>query len=354
MFEVRWCHSGVFHFFHSMPRAFSCWHGRRPDPSLFRVRGEPSEDAGDLLDMDLHTLVDGLLGENDNEEWSTGPEGAATHGKRTREDLEATLAPPPSTLLKEEQSPPRQKDGPPQPRWPLLPSRIAPRSEAPHSEPSQLPLPHLAVQVHPPHFSVQLPPPTIGMSASAQLSESQHEQLCCQLAGPASLAGLGAAPGGTALQPVPQLAGSVVQLAGYTRLAVCKPSAPGAARQTATPPQAGPAHGAAVAATPTDHSDRHHFGAGQAGTQAGPQAGTQAEASALLPVERSAGVEGGLEVRTASAMEPSTSTSQSASTSARGDRAAEPRVTVEPTELTPLVASCADPYVPEPPYCTCT
>ena len=55
-----------------MPRSFSTWHGRRPDPKLFSVpsdstppnsHGEALDKVGDeSLDVDLQTLVDNLLG----------------------------------------------------------------------------------------------------------------------------------------------------------------------------------------------------------------------------------------------------------------------------------------------------
>ena len=52
-----------------MPRSFSSWHGRRPDPKLFNVpndsppNGLPVEgEQSDHLDVDLQSLVDTLLG----------------------------------------------------------------------------------------------------------------------------------------------------------------------------------------------------------------------------------------------------------------------------------------------------
>ena len=155
-----------------MPRAFSCWHGRRPDPKLFSTHGEPTqtEEAGSLLDIDLHTLVDGLLGENDNDNWSTGPEGTKTHGKRARGEGELETQASPLTLPNEEPAPPSppEKDSPPLP-LPLPPLTAVPKP----MPPSQ----HLGQQLPLPHFSVPLPPPTIGMSASAQLSGCEHQQL---------------------------------------------------------------------------------------------------------------------------------------------------------------------------------
>ena len=57
-----------------MPRSFSSWHGRRPDPKLFNVpndsppNGPPVEgEQNDHLDVDLQTLVDTLLGPEDSE-----------------------------------------------------------------------------------------------------------------------------------------------------------------------------------------------------------------------------------------------------------------------------------------------
>ena len=57
-----------------MPRSFSSWHGRRPDPKLFNVpndsppNGLPVEgEQSDHLDVDLQTLVDTLLGPEDTE-----------------------------------------------------------------------------------------------------------------------------------------------------------------------------------------------------------------------------------------------------------------------------------------------
>ena len=156
-----------------MPRAFSCWHGRRPDPKLFSTpHGEQTqtEEADSQLDIDLHTLVDGLLGENDNDNWSTGPEGTKTHGKRARGEGELETQASPLTLPNEEPAPPSppEKDSPPLP-LPLPPLTAVPKP----MPPSQ----HLGQQLPLPHFSVPLPPPTIGMSASAQLSECEHQQL---------------------------------------------------------------------------------------------------------------------------------------------------------------------------------
>ena len=170
-----------------MPRAFSCWHGRRPDPKLFNTHGEQAqaEEAGSptasLLDIDLHTLVDGLLSENDNDQWSTGPEGTKTHGKRARGEGElATMRTSPLTLPNEELLP----TAPPKEESPPLPLPLPPTTAAP--EPMPPPSQHLG-QLPPPHFSVPLPPPTIGMSTSTQQSECQHQQLSeSLLLGPAA------------------------------------------------------------------------------------------------------------------------------------------------------------------------
>ena len=59
-----------------MPRSFSSWHGRRPDPKLFNVPNDspPNAHLGegehDHLDVDLQTLVDTLLGPEDSAAFS--------------------------------------------------------------------------------------------------------------------------------------------------------------------------------------------------------------------------------------------------------------------------------------------
>ena len=71
-----------------MPRSFSPGHRRRPDPKLFRVPGEQEDDLGDQLDNDLQTLVDTLLVENGQGEWTTG-------GGEASASAAASTAPPP-------------------------------------------------------------------------------------------------------------------------------------------------------------------------------------------------------------------------------------------------------------------
>ena len=59
-----------------MPRSFSTWGGRRPDPKLFSVPSDSTPTYGNAvdnggresLDVDLQTLVDQLLGGNEGEE----------------------------------------------------------------------------------------------------------------------------------------------------------------------------------------------------------------------------------------------------------------------------------------------
>jgi hypothetical protein len=59
-----------------MPRSFSSWHGRRPDPKLFNVPNDSPPNAllgegeHDHLDVDLQTLVDTLLGPEDSAAFS--------------------------------------------------------------------------------------------------------------------------------------------------------------------------------------------------------------------------------------------------------------------------------------------
>ena len=59
-----------------MPRSFSSWHGRRPDPKLFNVPNDSPpnplalEGEHDHLDVDLQTLVDTLLGPEDSAAFS--------------------------------------------------------------------------------------------------------------------------------------------------------------------------------------------------------------------------------------------------------------------------------------------
>ena len=157
-----------------MPRSFSCspaGRRRRPDPKLFRVPGEQGDDLGDQLDIDLQTLVDTLLVENDQGEWTTGggeasASAAASTAPPPQGASTAAAAPPPPPPEEPPPPPPPPDDDepppPPPPEPPQLPTVTAP---PPPQGPALMPHTQFMGQLPPPQFPVLLPPPTIGMSA---------------------------------------------------------------------------------------------------------------------------------------------------------------------------------------------